>query len=284
MWGMAPRAISSATIAFGLVNIPIKLYSTSNPSSSISFKMLTKDGGRVKQQYVDPKNGDAVVPRSEMVKGYEFAKDQYVLFTNEEIKELQEKATQTVEITEFVPEDQVPKEYYAKTYYLGAEKGGDRAYVLLSEAMKRAGRVAIAKYAARGKQYLVLIAPKGDGLAMHQLHYPDELQSFTEVPLPDVEVKESEVALAMQLIDQIASDTFNPQNYEDEVRKRMEAVIQQKIEGADVTLAPEESPKAQIIDLMDALKASLDGGEGAAEPEPEKAEPKTKKKTAKSSK
>lgn len=279
---MAPRAISSATIAFGLVNIPIKLYSAANPSASISFTMLTKDGNRVKQQYVDPKNGDEVVPRSEMVKGYAFAKDQYVIFTPDEIKELQEKATQTVEICEFVPEDEVPREYFAKTYYLGPEKGGDRAYALLSEAMKRAGRVAIAKYAARGKQYLVMIAPKGDGLAMHQLHYPEELQPFAEVPLPDVEVKEAEVALAMQLIDQIATDTFTPDNYEDEVKKRMEAVIQQKIEGADVTLAPEESPKAQIIDLMDALKASLEGGEEEAS-EPEPAEKKsTKKKTAKS--
>lgn len=271
---MAPRAVSSATIAFGLVNIPIKLYSAANPSSSVSFRMLSKEGHRLKQQYIDPQNNDEVVPRSEMVKGYEFAKDQYVLFTKEELKALEERSTQTVEIAEFVPEEKVPKEYYAKTYFLGAEKGGDRAYCLLSEAMKRTGRVAIAKYAARGKQYLVMVAPKDDGLVMHQLHYPAELQSFTEVPMPDVEVKDAEVALAMQLIDQISSDDFSPDDYEDEVKKRQLEVIQQKIDGQSVTVAPEESPKGQIIDLMDALKASL---EGDAEAEPEPA-PKKKKK------
>lgn len=282
---MAPRSISSATIAFGLVNIPIKLYSAANPSSAISFKMLTKEGNRMKQQYVDPKNDDAVVPRSEMVKGYEFAKDQFVLFTPEEIKELGEKSTNTVEITEFVPEEQIPKEFYSKTYYLGAEKGGDRAYRLLSEAMKRSGRVALAKYAARGKQYLVLVSPKEDGLVMHQLHYPDELQDFSEVPLPDVEVKESEVNLAMQLIDQISSDTFAPENYEDEVKKRIEAVIQQKVEGEEVALSPEDAPKAQIIDLMDALKASLDGdAEEEEEAKPKRASKKKKKTASKSGK
>ena len=239
----------------------------------------------MKQQYVDPKNDDAVVPRSEMVKGYEFAKDQFVLFTPEEIKELGEKSTNTVEITEFVPEEQIPKEFYSKTYYLGAEKGGDRAYRLLSEAMKRSGRVALAKYAARGKQYLVLVSPKEDGLVMHQLHYPDELQDFSEVPLPDVEVKESEVNLAMQLIDQISSDTFAQENYEDEVKKRIEAVIQQKVEGEEVALSPEDAPKAQIIDLMDALKASLDGdAEEEEEAKPKRASKKKKKTASKSGK
>lgn len=269
---MAPRAVASATVAFGLVNIPVKLFSAANPSAGISFRMLSKEGHKLKQQYVDPQNGDAVVGRDEIVKGYEFAKEQYVIFSEEEIRELAEKSTQAIEITEFVPEEKVPKVYYAKTYYLGPEKGGDRAYRLLAEAMTRCKRCALAKYAARGKQYLVLVAPMDGGLVMHQLHYPDEVQSFSEVVLPDVEVKEPEVALALQLIAQITSDEFHPEKYEDEVKKRIEAAIQRKIEGQSVTAAPAEAPKGQLIDLMQALKASLGQGsppEAAAEGEGE---------------
>jgi DNA end-binding protein Ku len=280
---MAPRAVSTGTIAFGLVNIPVKLYSAANPSSGISFRMLTKEGNRVVQQYVDPKKDNAVVPRSEMVKGYEFAKDQYVLFTPEELKELEEKATQSIDIVEFVPEAKVPKVYHEKTYYLGPDKGGDRAYKLLSEAMKETGRVGLAKYAARGKQYLVMVAPMDEGLVMHQLHYADEVQSFEEVPTGEAQLKDGELQLAVQLINQIASDTFKPTAYEDEHKKRVETVIQQKIEGRAVTMAPEEPPKAQIIDLMAALKASLESTGAVAAPAAEetKEEAKPKKKAKK---
>ena len=281
---MAPRAVGTATIAFGLVNIPIKLFSAANPSSSISFRLLSKEGHKLKQQYVDPKNDDQVVPRSEMVKGYEFAKDQYVLFEDAELKELQEKATGSIEIQEFVPEDKVPKVYYAKTYYLGPDKGGDRAYKLLAQAMRTTGRCGLATYAARGKMYLVLVAPMGDGVAMYQLHYADEVVGIDEVPLGDAEPKEAEVGLAIQLVDQIASDRFEPNKYRDEVKVRMEAAIQRKIEGHSIVEAAPEPEKAQIIDLMQALKASLEPGEeeAAAEaaPEPEPVDkPKTKKKT-----
>ena len=268
---MAPRAVGTATIAFGLVNIPIKLYSAANPSSAVSFRLLSKDGHRLKQQYVDPKKDGAVVPRGEMVKGYEFAKDQYVIFEEAELKELQEKATQAIEIAEFVPLDQVPAVYYAKTYYLGPDKGGDRAYRLLSEAMEKTGRVGLAKYAARGKMYLVLVVPRDEGLIMHQLHYPDELTSFDEVPKSEAEVKEAELALAIQLIDQIAKNRFEPEAYEDEVKKRVEAAIQRKIEGQAITEAPADVPKTQIVDIMEALKASL--GESATSSEPVPAAP-----------
>ena len=260
---MAPRAVGTGTIAFGLVNIPVKLYSAANPSASISFKLLSKEGHKLKQQYIDPQNDNQVVERSDMVKGYEFAKEQYVLFTDAEIKEMQEKATQTIEIAEFVPESKVPRAYLDKTYFLGPDKGGDRAYKLLSEAMQRSGRVGLARYAARGKMYLVLVAPQDDGMVMYQLHYADEVQSFADVPKGDAEPKEAELALAMQLIEQISSDHFQPEKYEDEVKRRMEAAIQRKIEGLDITEPAEEQPKAQIIDIMAALKASL-GVEGAA--------------------
>lgn len=270
---MAPRAVGTATIAFGLVNIPVKLYSSANPSSSISFRLLSKDGHRLKQQYVDPKNDNAIVPRSEMVKGYEFAKDQYVIFEEAELKEMQEKATQAIEIAEFVPLDEIPAVYYAKTYYLGPDKGGDRAYRLLSEAMERTGRVGLSKYAARGKMYLVLVVPRDEGLVMHQLHYPDEITSFDDVPKSEAEVKEGELGLAIQLINQIAKDRFEPEGYEDEVKKRMEAAIQRKIEGQAITEAPAEAPKAQIIDIMEALKASLGDPAASTDPAPAESEP-----------
>ena len=267
---MAPRAVGTATIAFGLVNIPVKLYSAANPSATVSFRLLSKDGHRLKQQYVDPKKDGAVVPHSERVKGYEFAKDQYVIFDDAELKELQEKATQAIEIAEFVPEDQVPPVYYAKTYYLGPDKGSDRAYRLLSAAMERTGRVGLAKYAARGKMYLVLIVPRDEGLIMHQLHYPDELTSFDEVPKSATEVKDAELTLAIRLIDQIAKERFEPEAYEDEVKKRVEDAIQRKIEGREVTAAPVDVPKPQTVDIMAALKASL--GESATSPESAPAE------------
>lgn len=266
---MPPRAVGTASIAFGLVNIPVKLYSAANPSSGISFRLLSKEGNRLQQQYVDPKKDNAIVTRGEMVKGYEFAKDQYVIFTPDELKELEEKATQSIDIVEFVPEAKVPKVYLEKTYYLGPDKGGDRAYKLLCEAMKATGRTGLAKYAARGKQYLVLVAPMEDGLVMHQLHYADEVQSFAEVPTGEAQLKDGELQLAVQLINQIASDQFRPEAYEDEHKKRVESVIQQRIEGRAITMATEEPPKAQIIDLMQALKASLESTGAAAPPNAE---------------
>jgi DNA end-binding protein Ku len=266
---MPARSIASANISFGLVSIPVKLYAATDAQASVSFNMLHKKcNGRLKQQYICPRDNDEIVPRTEMVKGYEFAKDQYVVFTDEELKELQEKPTQSIDITEFVPAEKVPTVYFEKSYYIGPDKGGDRAYKLLGEAMRRTGRSALAKYAARGKQYLVLVMPHEEGLILHQLYYADEVRSFTEVPVGDAEVKEGELKLAMQLVEQIANDSFHPENYEDEVKKRIEEVIQKKVEGQEVTLAAPEPPKAQIIDLMEALKASLGGGEEAAHPAP----------------
>jgi DNA end-binding protein Ku len=201
-----------------------------------------------------------------MIKGYEFAKGQYVTFTDEEIKELSEKASPAIEITEFVPLSEVEPIFYEKAYFLGPEKGSERAYRLLAEAMKKTGRSALAKYAARGKQYLVMLRPYQDGLVMQELNYADEVKDFSEVPLGEnVELKPGELDLAVQLIDQIAADEFVPQKYEDDVRKRIWSAIQQKVEGKEVTIE-EEAPKAQIIDLMEALKASL--GSAGAESKP----------------
>jgi DNA end-binding protein Ku len=228
-----------------------------------------KCGSRLKQQYICPVD-DEVVGRDEMVKGYEYAKGQYVLFTEEELKALTPEATNAVEITEFVPLDQVDPIYYEKATYLGPDRGGDRPYRLLSEAMRKTGRAALARYAARGKDYLVLLRPYQEGLLMQQLRYADELRSFSEVPLAPAEVKEPELRLAVQLIEQIATDQFKPEEYEDHVRQRTRDLIEKKIEGQDITATPQEAPKAQIIDLMEALKASL---AAAAKPEKPVAEP-----------
>lgn len=251
-----PRSIGTGTVAFGMVSIPIKLFSAAETASAVSFNLLHgKCGSRLKQQYVCPKDGEQV-PRDQMVKGYEFAKEQYVTFTDDEIKSMQEEAQRAIEITEFVPLDKVDPIYYDGAYFLGPDKGGERAYRLLSAAMRETSRCAVAKWCARGKMYLVLIRPQQDGLVMQPLHFADEVRRIDEVPVGEVDVREGELALAKQLIAQIARDEFRPEQYEDEVRKRMQAAIQRKIDGQEVTAAP-EAPKAQIIDLMEALKASL---------------------------
>lgn len=256
--------MSGGSITFGLVNIPVKLYPAANPKASVSFKLLSPEGHRLKQQYVDPKNDDAVVPRSEMKKGYEVGKDRYVLLEPEELAAVQERSTGQIEIDAFIPEDAVPRAYFDKTYYLGPDKGGDRPYALLAKAMRETKRCGLAKYAARGKQHLVLIAPAGESaIALHQLHYADELVDVGEVPTGDAEVKDAELALATQIIDQIASDRFEPDKYEDEVRKRVEQLIEKKLAGeAIVEEAAPEPADAGVTDLMAMLKASLsDQGE-----------------------
>ena len=254
---MPARSIASATISFGLVSVPVNLFSSSESSASVSFNMLhTKCGSRLKQQYVCASEG-TVVEKDEVTKGYEFAKGQYVRFTPEEIKALDEKATNAIDIAEFVPLAVVDRIYLEKVYYLGAGKGGDRAYRLLVAALADTGRAALGQYSARGKQYLVLLRPMGDMLVMEQLHYAGELKSADEVPLPDVAVKDAELALARQLIEQASVDEFRPENYHDTVRERVLEAIQQKVEGQEITATPAEAPQTKIIDLMDALKASL---------------------------
>jgi DNA end-binding protein Ku len=270
---MPARAISSATVSFGLVSIPIKLYSAHETANDIHFNMLHEEcGTRLKQQYICPTH-DRVVTRDETVRGYEFAKGQYVKLSDEEYKALQEVADNTIALTEFVPAKEVDPVYFERSYYMGPDKGGERAYKLLIEAMNETGLVGLAKYAARGKQYLVLVRPYGsEGLILHQLHYSDEIKSFDEVPIKEGKpATTAEVKLAVQLIEQIAEKKFVPDKYEDEVKERMLAIIEKKVQGEEITAAPEPAPQAQVIDLMEALRKSLGmgGGEAAAEAEAE---------------
>lgn len=260
---MPPRPIGSANISFGLVSVPVSLYSASESSATVSFNMLHKKcGTRLKQQYICPKE-DVIVEKDDIAKGYEFSKGQYVTFSPEEIKALDEKATNSIDIAEFVPLSAVDRIYLDKVYYLGPDKGGDRAYRLLGEALQTTGRAALGQYSARGKQHLVLVRPLDGVLVMEQLHYQPELRSAAEVPHPDTPVKEAELALARQLIEQSSTDEFRPENYRDTVRERVLDAIQQKVDGQEIT-AEEAPAETKIIDLMDALKASL-AKRGAAE-------------------
>lgn len=254
---MAARAIASGTISFGLVSVPIKLYSATQ-SKGLSFRLLHgKDKSRLKQQYICSTCGE-VVERDEMVKGYEYAKDQYAVLTQEEIKALDQQSDQSIEIEEFVPIDKVDPIYFEKGYLLGPDKGAHKAYRLLGEAMKRAGRGAVAKFSTHGRQQLVLLRQTDEGLMLHTLHHADEVNSFAEVDRGDpTQFKQGEVDLAVQLIGQLSSDTFAPEKYHDEYRERALGLIEQKVAGQEVVAAPAKAPRAQIIDLMDALKASL---------------------------
>lgn len=254
---MSPRSIASGNISFGLVSIPVKLFAPIDSSRTIRFNQIHEEcGSRIRQQLYCPAC-EKVVDRSEVVKGYEFSKGQYVLFAEDELKGLLAKPTHAIEISEFVPLQQVDPIYFEKAYYLGPDKGGGKPYRLLARTLKETSRAALAQYAARGKQYLVLVRPFEEGLIMQQLYYADEIRDFSEIPLGDAEVRDEEVKLARQLVEQTARDDFEPEAYQDEIRDQILHLIQQKIEGEEVTAADAEPSKAEVVDLMDALKASL---------------------------
>ncbi len=282
---MAARSLQSVTITFGLVTIPVKMYAATNPRAGISFTMLDASGGRVKQQYISAESGK-VVPRNEMIKGYEFEKDRFVTFTKEELKALEQASSGAVEITEFVPAASIDPVFYEKAYYLGPDKGGAKPYRLLAEAMRDSGRSAIGRWAARGKQYLVNIRVVEQGLILQELLYADEVRSIDEVEIPDAKVNSKELALANQLIDSITSKSFDPTQYKDDVKDRIEEQIQKKVAGEEITVADAatgSSGSAKVIDIMDALRASLKrkSGNGTAADAADSRGPAARKTTAK---
>lgn len=256
---MAARSLASLTVSFGLVSIPVKLYSATESSKAISFNMLHKGcGSRLKQQYLCLKE-EIPVAREDVVKGYEFAKDQYVIFSPEELKSMEEAGTHMAEITEFVPIESIDPVYFDKAYYLAPDKGGAKPYALLAKALRESGRCALGRWAARGKQYIVMLRPVEEGLVMQQLLYAGEVRSIKEIEIPETEVKDNELKLAKQLIEAQASEAFDPNLYQDEVSTRIQAAIDKKVEGHEITMnegAPEGG--AQVIDLMEALRASLE--------------------------
>jgi DNA end-binding protein Ku len=267
---MSARPIASATVSFGLVSVPVKLYSTADNSQKVTFNWINpSSNSRVRQRYWDPKE-ERIVDREELVKGYEFAREQYVLFTPDELKVLEAQSSNAIEIAEFIPFEHVERMYLAKAYFLGPDRGGERAYRLLSAALRETGRAALARYATRGKEYLVLVRPLGEGLVLEQLYYAQELKSFDEVPIGEADVKDEELALAVQLVNQAASEGFEPQRYEDEVSAKVLALIEKKIEGEEITAAPEVEASDKIVDLMEALKASLGAPAESADAEDRK--------------
>lgn len=269
---MSARAISSGTISFGLVSIPVKLY-TAASSEQVRFNMLhRKCGGRLKMQYYCPVD-DEVVERGDTIKGFEYARGQYVRFEDDELKSLEAEKSNSIEIVEFVPIERFDFIQVERTYYLGPDKGGDKAYRLLGDAMKAEKRVAVGRWAARGKEQLVVIRPYRDGLLFHQLYYADEVRAFDDVDTgATFQFSDVEQDLARKLIEQLSSDEFDADKYHDSFRDRVTKAVEQKVAGEEVTVAP-EAPKAHVIDLFEALKQSL-AKEGAPAKPPKKAEAK----------
>jgi DNA end-binding protein Ku len=271
---MPARPISAGMISFGLVSIPVRLFSAASPRS-VSFHLLhDKDKSRIQQRIYCPAD-DKIIDRSELVRGFEIEKGRYVTFTDEELKNLEAQSDHTIEITEFIPLAEVDPVYFESGYYLGCEAGSAKAYRLLADAMAQAARVALATYTLRGKEHLVLIRPYAKGLMMHSMYYADEIRPVDEIDRGlNVEAKPAELDLAKRLIADLTQKKFDPAKYHDHYRERVIEAAQRKLEGQEVTEAPVEERKGKVIDLMAALKASLEKRGVTAEeaaPEPRKA-------------
>jgi DNA end-binding protein Ku len=254
---MPARSVGSGTVSFGLVSIPVRFYVATH-SEAPSFNLLHQPcGSRIRQQVFCPRC-DRVVERSELVRGYEVAKDQYVTFTDEELRALEAAASASIDIEEFVPLAAIDPIYFESSHYLGPDKGGDKAYRLLADAMREVGVVAVAQHVSRGKERLVLIRTIAEGLALHSLYYADEVRPFAEIALGEPgEARAGEMKLAHQLIGQLTAKTFRPEQYRDHYRDRLREVVERKVAGEEIRAAEPAAPRAQVIDLMEALKQSL---------------------------
>ena len=256
--------MGSGTISFGLVNIPVKVFSATESAGKVSFNQLHAEKKiRLKQQMIDPTTGEAV-PREKIVKGYEFAKDQYVVVSDEELEQLELATSRAMEISEFVPLDTVDPLYFEAGYYLGPDKGAERAYRLLARALEQARLGAVARYTNRGRQSLILLRPRSGALVMQQLRYDDEVKQLGEIPIPEAQVTDAELALANQFIGALKKDRFDASAYHDEYRVRLKELLDKKVKGEAVDLTPMPAPQARVVDLMEALKASLARQAGAA--------------------
>ena len=293
---MAARSISTASLTFGLVSIPVRLFPATS-SKSVRFNLLhDKDKSRIQEKIFCPVE-EKIVDRSELVRGYEIEKGRYVTFTDEELKKLEAQADRAIEIAEFIPVTEVDPVYFENSYLLGCEPTSAKAYHLLKEAMTKAGRVGLAKFTMRGKERLVLIRPHDDGLMLHTMYYEDEIRTFKEIDHgADAPVKDSELSLAQRLLADLTQKKFEPSKYKDNYRERVIAAAEQKMAGQEIAEPTPEAHRGNVIDLMSALKASLQkrgvafDGEGSGEqpaksPKAERAaseEPKAQPKRARS--
>jgi DNA end-binding protein Ku len=284
---MPPRSIGSGAISFGLVSIPVKLYIAAS-SQAPSFNLLhAKCGTRIRQQRFCS-SCNAVVEREELVRGYEFAKDQYVRIADDELKALEGEASDAIQISEFVPLAKVDPIYFERTYYLGPDKGGEKAYRLLADTMAQVGKVALATLVLRGKENLVIVRSAQNGLMMHTMYFADEVRSFDEISKGEsAKITPAESDLAVRLIEELSNEEFEPEKYEDEYSGRVMSLVNKKAEGKEITLAQPQVQRGQVIDLMAALKGSL-GKQTAREKKPpvraKAAEPEKGRKKASSAK
>jgi DNA end-binding protein Ku len=280
----ASRPIASLTISFGLVAIPVKLYSATVASERIAFPLLRKsDGSRVKEQFIAVNDGKRV-DRSDMIKGYEFAKGKHVTFTPQELKMLEDVTSPELTIAQFVPLESVDPVYFMATYYVLPDKGSGKPYALLATALRQEQRCAVGKWTSRGKEHVIIIRSIEDGLVLHQLHFKAEVRQLKDFGRDTTKVSDAEVKLARQLIDHLSAKRFDPNEFVDEHRARIEAQIKKKTQGKEISLAESmpEKRDGNVIDLMDALKASLArrGGAVKTSKSPKKAAAKRSRRAA----
>src|SRR5438552_9383288 len=261
---MPPHSLGSGTISFGLVSIPVRLYTAASSGNVALNQLHGVCGSRIRQQTFCP-TCNKTVERAELVRGYEFAKDQYVRVADDELKALEGEASKIIDIAEFVPLADVDPIYFEKTYYLGPDKGGEKPYRLLSDAMEKAGQVALARYVMRGKESLVLIRAAQGGLMLHTMYFADEVRDFGEIDKgASAKIREGELELAVKLLGELANEAFEPERYTDEYRQRVLDLVRTKVEGKEVVAAAPRAERGHVIDLMEALKTSL--AERAASP------------------
>jgi DNA end-binding protein Ku len=269
-----PRSIWSGAISFGLVNVPIKLYSAVSKKTVRFHQLHGETGTRIQQRRVDSSTGEEV-SYEDIVKGYEIGKDRYVVITPDELESLDPEKTRTIEIEDFVEEAEIDPIYYDHPYYLAPATGAEKAYRLLLEAMKEAGRVAIARVVIRNKEQLVAIRPSGDALTMSTMNFADEVvspEAIEEIGAEDGEkatATKRELDMAQQLIDSLTAE-FDPSKYHDTYRERVLELIERKAAGEEIAVAPEAPEPAAVPDLMAALEASLQDAKGRERKPPRK--------------
>jgi DNA end-binding protein Ku len=258
------RHLSASTISFGLVSIPVKFYTATSPQG-ISFNMLhEKCGSRIRMNWFCPVCNETI-DRSATVKGYEFEKGQYVTVTEDELRAVEGEASRTIDIEEFVPLAAVDPIFFENAYYLGPDKGGEKAYRLLSDALAKTDRVAVAKSVMRGKENVVLIRAAQNGLMLHTMYFADEVRDFGEIDKgEDAKIRDGELQLAVQLVEGLATDEFTPTKYADEYRDRLLEMLKAKVDGQEVVTPAPAPERAPVIDLMEALRKSLAARPGDA--------------------
>jgi DNA end-binding protein Ku len=286
-----PRAIWSGAISFGLVNVPVKLYSAVS-RKSVRFHQLNQETGvRIQQKRVDPTSGDEV-PYENIVKGYELTPDSYVVVTPEELESLDPEKTRSVDITDFVLLEDIDPIFFDHPYYLAPAQGGSKPYELLRRAMEESGKVAIGRVVIRSKESLVAIRPSGPVLTMETMLFPDEVvdpDALDEIPVEEVKTTKQELQMAQQLIDSLSGD-WEPDKYHDEYRERVLDLIERKAQGEEIAVQPAAEEPEKVPDLMAALEASIkavkdrgdEGGNGAAAKKPARKRAPAKKQPARS--